>query len=159
MRKHFVLLLVLVLCIGLLSGCSAKETTAPHTHEDLTIRLPLDYLDLSEKPYATEYNFLYGLDPITVCGLRDEKVLFEDHDLHLTLETYGQLVLQTNGLDSNLTQTEGFWCFTYEAVGYTFVATLRETEEAFWTVQAYCPTEKYDKASDQMWEILKSVTV
>lgn len=159
MKKHFVLLLALVLCIGLLSGCSAKETTAPHTHEDLTISLPLEFLDLSGEAYAAEYNFMYGMDPIIVNGLRDEKALFQAHDLDLTLETYGQLVLMTNGVDSKLTQKDGLWLFTYEAGDYTYVVSLHETKDAFWTVQAYCLTERYFDVSAQMWEILKSVTV
>ena len=157
MRKHFVLLLALVLCITLLSGCSAKETTAPHSHQDLTLRLPLAFLDLSTREYAAQYDFLYGLDPIIVSGLRDEKSLFDGSDLDL--QTYGKLVLAVNGLDCALTETDGIRYFTYETGGYTYVVTLWETTEAFWTVQAYCPTENYSRVSDQMWEILCSITV
>ena len=159
MKKHFVLLLALVLCIGLLSGCGAKETSAPHAFEDLTIRLPLEFLDLSDASYAAGYDFVYGMEQVTVSGLRDEKVLFESHSMDLTLELYGQLVMELNGLNRELTQKDGIWHFTYEAGGYTYVVSLWETKDAFWTVQAYCPTESYGKACDQMWQILKSITV
>ena len=157
MRKHFVLLLALVLCIGLLSGCSAKETSAPHSHEDLTIRLPLEFLDLSDAAYAAQYNFMYGMEPITVSGLRDAKTMFSGFDLNL--QQYALLVLELNGLDCSLSQTDGIWNFTYEADGYTYMVALYETREAFWTVQAYCPTDSFSQVSSQMWEILKSVTV
>ena len=156
MRKHFVLLLALVLCITLLSGCGAKETSAPHKYEDLTIRLPLEFLDLSGEAYAAEYDFLWGSEFMTVSGLRDEKSLFEAYNLNI--EGYGMLVMVLNDLDCTLTQTDGIWNFSYESDGYTYLVTLRETEKAFWTVQAYCPTEEYSQVQDQMWEILRSVT-
>ena len=156
MRKHFVLLLVLVLCITLLSGCGAKERSAPHVYEDLTIRLPITFLDLSDTTYGAEYDFLWGMEPITVSGLRDDKSLFEAYNLNL--EGYGMLVMVVNGLECTLSQTDGIWNFSYEADGYTYLVTLRETEKAFWTVQAYCPTEDYPQEKDQMWEILRSVT-
>ena len=153
MRKHFVLLLALVLCIGLLSGCSAKQTS--YSHQELTIRLPETYLDLSQESYAKDWDFLYGLAPVTVSGLRDEKTRFEAFDLDL--ESYGKLMLEVNGVDSAITEEKGIPTFTYEAGGYTYVVTLWETEDAYWTVQAYCPTEDFASAKDQMWEILTSV--
>ena len=157
MKRYFVLLLALVLCITLVSGCSAKETTAPHVHQDLTIRLPLAFLDLSDRDYAAQYDFLYGLDSVIVSGLRDEKSLFDGSDLDL--QTYGKLVLAVNELDCALTETDGICYFAYEAGDYTYVVTLWETGEAFWTVQAYCPTQEYSQVSGQMWEILRSVSV
>ena len=157
MRKHFVLLLALLLCITLLSGCSAKETTAPHSFGDLTLRLPVEFLDLSDASYAAEYDFLFGMDPVIISGLRDEKALLASFDLDI--QRYGQLVIEINGLSCDLTQKDGIWNFTYEAEGYTYVVTLQETKDAFWTVQAYCPTESYPQVNSQMWEILKSVTV
>jgi cobyrinic acid a,c-diamide synthase len=49
--------------------------------------------------------------------------------------------------------------FTYEANGYTYLVTLLETESAYWTVQAYCPTTDFEAAKDQMWEILTSIKI
>lgn len=157
MRKHFVLLLALVLCIGLVSGCSAKETTAAYVHQDLTLHLPPAYLDLSDQDYADQYDFFYGLDSVIISGLRDEKSLFDG--FNVDLQVYADLVLTVNELDCELTQADGIRYFTYEAGSYTYVVTLWETGDAFWTVQAYCPTEDYSRVSDQMWEILRSVTV
>ena len=159
MRKHFVLLLALVLCITLLSGCGAKETTAPHTYEDLTIRLPIEFLDLSQASYAAEYDFMWGLDPVIVSGLRDEKARFETAGLDLSLEDYGTLILQSNGVSSSLYHTEELLHATYEKSEYIYVVTFWETKNAFWTVQAYCPQEDYQQVIPQIQEILSSVSV
>ena len=72
MKKVLLLLLIVSLC---LSGCSVKETTAPHTHEDLTIRIPTDYIDLSGEEYAQDLTFIYGLAPVTVSGLDRKSVV------------------------------------------------------------------------------------
>ena len=159
MKIHFVLLLALVLCIGLLSGCGAKETTASHTHEDLSIAIPLDFIDLSDRSYANGLSFLYGLDPIAVNGLREEKAHMIEHGYDLNLEGYANLILLSNKISSKLTKKDGIWTFSYDTDGYTYVVTLWETHDAFWTVQAYCPTQEYSQVSDQMWQILSSVKV
>ena len=154
MKKVLLLLLIVSLC---LSGCSAKETTAPHTHEDLTIRIPTDYIDLSGEEYAQDLTFIYGLAPVTVSGLRDDKSMFTE--FNLDLNGYGQLILEINNLSSQLTEQDGIPTFTYEANRYTYLVTLWETEDAYWTVQAFCPTADYEAAKDQMWEILASIKI
>ena len=159
MRKLFVLLLALVLCITPLSGCSAKDATVSHTHTDLTICLPSTFLDLSEETFARDYDFLYGLDPITVSGLRDEKARFVAYAPDLDLENYGMLVLQANGVSSSLYHTDNMLHATYEADGYIYVVTFWETKDAFWTVQAFCPKEDYQQVSAQIQQILCSVSV
>ena len=56
-------------------------------------------------------------------------------------------------------EKEGIRTFSYESGEFTYVVTLWETEEAFWTVQAYCPTADYGDVKGDIWEILSSVTV
>ena len=159
MRKHFVLLLALVLCIGLLSGCGAKETSAPHAFQDLTIRIPADYIDLSEEVFADGLDFVFGKEPIAISGLRDAKETFATYGLELDLQQYGQLLMESNQVRCQLAQTDGIWNFSYTSGDFTYVVTLWETDDAFWTVQAYCPTADYHKNHDQMWKILTSVSV
>ena len=154
MKRVLLLLLIVSLC---LSGCSAKENTAPHSHEDLTIRIPADYIDLSGEEYAQDLTFIYGLAPVTVSGLRDDKSMFTE--FNLDLNGYGQLILDLNNISSQLTEKDGIPTFTYEANGYTYLVTLWETESAYWTVQAYCPTTDFEAAKDQMWEILTSIKI
>ena len=152
MKKPFALLLALVLCIGLISGCGAKKLS--HSHDGLILRLPEDYLDLSDETYAQEWDFMYGLAPITLSGLQDEKSLFDTD-----LQGYGQLILKSNDLSSTLTEKDGIPTFTYESGSYTYVVTLWETKDAYWTVQAYCPTADFQEVKDSMWDILADIKV
>ena len=156
MKKLLLLLLVFSLCLG---GCGLNEGTVTYTYEDLTIRIPEGYLELSGEDYAEDLTFLFGRDPVAVNGLREEKATFEAHGLKLDLKSYGALLLQSNNVLGTLQKKNGIYTFSYEAGDLTYVATLYETDTAFWTVQAYCPTAKYNKLKNALWDILSSVTV
>lgn len=156
MKKWIALFLVVSLC---LTACGDKLTLDPRTHGDLTIGIPEDFIDLSQEDFAAGLDFIYGLDPMAVNGLREEKAVLAAYGLDLDLQRYGELVIKGNNVESALSQRDGILTFTYEANGYTYLVTLWETEAAFWTVQAYCPTADYARVQDQMWQILSSVTV
>lgn len=156
MKKAAVLLLVL--CLGI-AGCGKESALVPRTHGDLTIGIPGDYLDLSEESFAEGLDFIYGLDPIAVNGLREPKETFTAYGLELDLERYGDLLLKSNQVDAGLSRQEELLYFTYTANGYTYLVTLWETDTAFWTVQAYCPADHFRRAEDTMWRILRSVTI
>jgi hypothetical protein len=156
MKKVLLLLLIVSLC---LSGCSAKENTAPHSHEDLTIRIPTDYIDLSGETFEEDLDFVFGKEPVVINGMRDAKETFAAYGLELDLQTYGELLMEVNQVSSQLTQKDGIWNFSYTSGDFTYVVTLWETESAFWTVQAYCPAGEYSKVQKDIWNILSSVTV
>ena len=156
MRKLFALLLVLSLC---LTGCGSKVETAAHSYEDLTIHLPTNYIELTGEDFAEGLDFIFGCDPIAVNGLREEKATFQAYGLEVDLERYGKLLIAANNVSSQLIQTDGIWNFSYASGDMTYVVTLWETEDAYWTVQGYCPTESYHKVKKDIWNILSSVTV
>ena len=156
MKKLFLLLLVVSLC---LAGCAGKETAASHTYEDLTIQMPTDYIDLTHEDFASGLTFLFGKDPIAINGLREEKATFESYGLSLQLEDYGKLLMISNNITTTLAEKDGIPTFSYESSGMTYVVTLYETDAAFWTVQAYCPTADYSNLQNDIWEILSCVTV
>ena len=156
MKKILLLLLVLSLC---LCGCGAKEATLSHTYEDLTIHIPTDFTDLTGEEFAAGLNFVFGRDPIAINGLPEEKATFEAYGLQLTLEDYGKFLMLSNNITSELAKKDGIYTFNYESSDMTYVVTLHETDTAFWTVQAYCPTADYSKVKTAMWDILSSVTV
>ena len=156
MKKLFVLLLVLSL---FLTGCSTKEASVSHSIEDLTIRIPAGYIDLTGEDFAADLSFVFGKDPIALNGLREEKATFEAYGLDLDVQSYGKFVILANNVSATLEQKDGIYTFSYESGGFTYIVTVWETETAFWTVQAYCPNENYGKAKDEMWHILRSVKV
>ena len=156
MKKLILLLLLLSLC---LSGCGHESAAPSYAFDDLSIQIPEDYINLSDEEFAEGLSFIFGHDPIAVNGLREEKAVFAAYGLELDLQTYGNLLAKSNNVSTALTQKDGIWTFSYESGDYTYVVTLWETEEAFWTVQAYCPTADYSKVKGAMWDILSSVTV
>ena len=156
MRKALLLLLILSLC---LTGCGAKETTAPHSYEDLTIRIPTDYIDLSGEAFAQDLTFVFGKDPIALNGHREEKALFAAYGLNLDLQKYADLLMKSNNVSSNLEEKDGICYFSYTSGDFTYVVSIWETDSAFWTVQAYCPAQEYNKVQKDIWNILSSVTV
>ena len=156
MRKLVLLLLVCALC---LSACGAETATAVHTYEDLSISIPVDYVDLTGEEFAANLDFVFGLDPIAINGLREEKATFEAYGLEVDLARYGSLLIAANNLSRQLSEKDGIPTFSYTSGDMTYVVTLWETEDAFWTVQGYCPTENYAKVKNEMWKILSSVTV
>ena len=163
MKRTLCVFLAVCLCLVLCACGKEDTTTTAHTYEDLTIRLPADFIDLSDEAYAAGLAFLHGLDPLAVNGLREEKALFASYGLELDLERYAKLVVLSNNLTVQPEKKDGILTFSYEAVtdgvSYTYVVTLRETADAFWTVQAYCPTADYSDVKDEIWDILSSVTV
>ena len=156
MKKLIAIFLLLSL---LLTGCGQKAAVQSHTFDDLTIRIPEDYINLSGEEYAGQLDFIFGLDPIAVNGIREEKATFEAYGLEMDLPSYGKFLMMSNNVSGELEEKDGIHTFTYASGDYTYVVTLHETAEAFWTVQAYCPTEDYSKAKSDMWSILSSVTV
>lgn len=156
MRKVLVLLLIFSLC---LTGCGKKATDEPYVFDDLSIQVPADYINLSDEDFAEDLSFVFGLDPIAVNGLREEKATFEAYGLKLDLQSYGSFVILANNVSATLEQKDGIYTFSYVSGDFTYVVTVWETETAFWTVQAYCPNEDYGSVKGEMWEILSSVTV
>lgn len=159
MKKSAVFLLALVLLFTTLAGCGNRKSTATYTHDDLTITLPANFIDMSDEDFAAELSFIYGLDPIAVNGLRESKSTFTAYGLEVDLERYGQLLISSNNVQAKLEHKDDVLFFTYASNGFSYVVTLWETEEAFWMVQAYCPTENYNKVKNDIWKILSSVTV
>lgn len=159
MKKLGILLLVLALLCASFTGCDKDKSTATYTVDDLSITLPADFIDLSGEAFASELAFVYGLDPIAVNGLRETKSTFTAYGLDIDLERYGQLLISSNNVNAKLEQRDDILYFTYASDNFTYVVTLWETEEAFWMVQAYCPTEEYNSIKADIWDILESVTV
>ena len=156
MRK--LLPLLLILCLSL-SACGHEAAAPSYRFDDLTIQIPEDYIDLSGEEYAEGLDFVFGLDPIAVNGLREEKAAFKAYGLELDLQTYGKFLLMSNNVSVEPEEKDGILTFTYESGDFTYMVTLHETEKAFWTVQAYCATEDFHKVEADMWQILSSVTV
>ena len=76
------ILLLLILCLTF-TGCAAEPADPVHTFDDLSIQIPTGYINLSSEEFAADLNFVFGLDPIAVNGLREEKATFDAYGLNL----------------------------------------------------------------------------
>lgn len=159
MKRIGTLFVLALLLASLLAGCIKESSTATYTVEDLTITLPADFIDLSDEEFASELAFVYGLDPIAVNGLRETKTTFAAYGLDIDLERYGQLLISSNNVQAKLEWQDDIPYFTHTSDEFTYVVTLWETDNAFWVVQAYCPTTEYNRVKADIWKILASVTV
>ena len=156
MKKLIAIFLLLSL---LLTACGHEAADPSYNFNDLSIQIPADFVNLSGEEFAEGLDFVFGLDPIAVNGIREEKAAFEAYGLELDLPSYGKFLMMSNNVSGELKEKDGIQTFSYESGDFTYVVTLYETEEAFWTVQAYCATEDFPKAEKDMWKILSSVTV
>ena len=158
MKKRTAILLLLCLILSL-AACGHEAAAPSYAFDDLSIQIPEDYINLSDEEFAAGLDFLFGLDPIAVNGLREEKATFEAYGLQIDLQTYGKYLMKANNVSGELEEKDGILSFSYESGDFTYVVTLHESQNAFWTVQAYCPTEDFPKSEEKMWQILSSVTV
>jgi len=162
MKRLLALLLALTVCVGTVSGCGGQETLTTHAHEDLTITLPAEAMDLSADPRFADYDFLFACGLVTISGIREERALLRQQGVDPTLQEYTDLLIRAHGLDCQMLLSDGITYFNYEAGDpqlFTYVVTVWETEEAYWTVQAYCRSEDYAAVRDAMWQYLRSITV
>ena len=156
MRKLIAMLLLLCL---VLTGCGKDVSTWTFTADDLSIEIPEDFIAINGEGFAEDMDFIFGLDPIAINGMRQEKAIFEAYGLNWDLESFGKFVMNANNVSASLEQKDNICFFTYTSNGFSYVVTLWETAEAFWIVQGYCPTEDYNTVKNDIWEILSSVTV
>ena len=165
MRKSLAVLPAFLLIFSLLTGCGSTEESSTFTYGDLSITLPADFSDLSQKSYGSGYTFLFGSSEMTILGIKEEKSeLFKDIP-DMTLAQYGRLLIQLNGYDCDLTQRDGRYTFSYTADlpgqegEYAYTAVLYETGDAFWVLQCYCPGETVSQNRERIWDLLCAVKI
>lgn len=160
MKKVVSIVVVFVMLLGLLCGCASEQQ---FTKEGLTITLNSTFKDESTSSYAEGKAFFYTSRSCAVMGIRDDRAQLETLLGELTLEEYGNLIIELNDLDGTMSQRDGLWTFTYTAsvdnADYTYLSAVYEAADSFWTVQVYCGTDNYGKLADTMFGYLKTVTV
>lgn len=158
MKHPAKLLLCLVLCLALLSGCKKGDT---FVCEDLTLQLPEGYLDLQENAGNLDADFLLGRDKVVIKGIAEDKTPLQEAS-SMTLQDYGALLLETNDLDCTLEQAGNHYRFTYKAMvdgaSYTYTGIVWEGYVHYWAVQVYCPTEVFAGKQQEIQQILDSVS-
>ena len=153
MKRLFALALAALL---LLTGCNSPSATKDFASAGLTLTLPNVFADISGEQYGTGATFLYGYGDRFILGVKEDKATICQHYPDISLLEFGTVVIQAHKLSCKLTQKDGFYCFRYTADGISYLAVVLESSDAFWTVQAYCPEEKFPELEDSFWSYLKT---
>lgn len=126
--------------------------------EGMTITLTNDFIS-SE---ADGYTLCYDSEKVAVLALREEFALQEGAEDY-TLVEYGELVIQTNKLETALEVQNGIHCFEYEHAAskketYHYLVTLFKTDDAFWMVQFITLTENTEDLRPSFLEWAGSIS-
>ena len=161
MKRFLRVAVPILLFISIFCGCS--DDTRTFQKGDLSIKLPSYFEDRSNESYAKSYDFLYTYGGTGFLGICEKRSDFPSGYEKMDLEAYGKFVIYGNNLSCELTKRDGVYTFTYEKDApegkLTYIAIVLETEDAFWTVQAYCLSKFYLENASLMWECLKSAKV
>lgn len=146
---------VVGLLIGLNAGKPAEKT---FTKGDFTITLTEEFTQIEADNVYTSFE----TSSVFIWTLREDKQLFEDAE-DLTLEQYGKLVMQSNGLDVPLSREHGrcFFEFTQQTQGQDvyYMAVCNEGEDAFWVTFFTTPVENKEVYQDSFIQWAKSIKV
>ena len=112
---------------------------------------------------SDEAAFVYGYENIVVMATWEDAATLEAYVPGLDALQYAQLFVQTNQLDSDVTEQDGIPVFTYTVTGedtsLTYLCGVFQSEARFWVVQVYCPASQFAECQEQMHAILSSVTI
>ncbi len=152
------LILSIIACL-LLTACSGGKTTI-FTCEGLTVEVPKNYRQITGEE-AQAYTFALANSKTSMMGLREEKALFEAYGLNLTLDEYAMLVQTANEKEMNIStyNDQIMMNFTSMVDGetYEYLASVYESEDAFWLIQCGCLSSNYEKYRGDFFSQLLSV--
>ena len=159
MKKITVLALSLVLLLSA-AGCSrssfnnAKDKT--FSKDSISIVLTTAFAEKEQDIYTAVYDSVRA----AVYIQKEEFELAEGFS-DLSLQEYAQLVIDNNGIDSEISGIDGLTYFVYEResegkTGKTR-ACVYKSDDAFWLIHFACDIKDYDGLSESITKWAKSV--
>lgn len=152
-----ILVLIVAVVIGLFVGLYGPlrvnvSTVEPEefSAEGMAITLTNQFDEVSYQGFTQ----CYESKTVAVFTLKEDFTLMDGLEDY-TLEDYGLLVVQSNGMDSSVLRTEkGILYFDYTTQGgdgqdYYYMATLHKGSDAFWLIQFATPASNESKYRDQ----------
>ena len=157
MKRIVALVLVTLL---LISVCACEDSGAKtFTQDEFSITLSEDYGMVPHVSYFVSYE---TADKKAVLVTKDRKFIVEDiaGKTNLSLLEYANLVIETNRKGNDPNETDGVIWYTYtDNAGFTYLATVHKSQEAFWLVQFVCETTEFDDLKDTFFTYAKSVSI
>jgi len=159
-RKGIIIFLVCIaigVVIGLLPSILSKPEAKTFTSDGMTITLTDEFA----KEYFDGYTVCYTSKKAVVIALREGFYEYGGDASRYTLNEYGNLVLETNNLDSELKTSDGLTYFEYsrmsDGVKYAYFAVVYKADDAFWLVQFSTTQKNMDKLKPTFIEWANSV--
>ena len=150
--------IVLGLAIGLFLAEGSLNTASPKTFtkEDFQITLTDAFETTQEEGFFASY----GSKTVMVLAVRDGKEYFGD----ISLEEYGEFVLQANGRTGvHTNREESYIWFEYTGTPgeqeFYYLAVCCESEDAFWVVNFVTPASNREKYKDMLFGWAETIKV
>lgn len=156
--KRIIALSILAVLLFSFCACEASNEKT-FVQDEFSITLTEDYGLVPHISYFVSYE---TADKKAVLVSKNSKEIVEDvaNKTNLSLMEYANLVIETNQKGENLAEQDGLVYYTYtDTVGYTYFATVHESNEAFWLVQFVCESTKYNDMKEQFLTFAQSVVI
>lgn len=138
---------------AVIPGLTSPEIPKPQKLE-IQLNLPEEFYAYTGMDVANGYDLLYSNGKMGIGAIRIPMQTV------YTLEEYA--VQDAEYYRTELTEKDGFWMLTYEDLEWnephTMVNVYYETEQNFWIVQSYCPSEDYALYETEIWQYLTGAT-
>lgn len=159
--KILSLCLAFVVVAACFAGCGSPKEKS-FSKEGLTITLTDEF---EEKALVDALTASYMSDYCLVTTLKEDFSLFSEAGLSTDISDreYLDMVIQSNSIDREREETDGFYTVTFEKEiqkqDITYLAVALKGSDAFWLVQFACPTDTFEDLRPQFIKWAKTVTV
>ena len=166
--KKGVIVLVVAMIVGFTIGflsTSGLLNSIPEPKQFSVEEMQITLTDEFTNIPMGDFNACFGTEDVAVLVLKEEFELMEGLKDY-SLEEYGELVIQANGLEgiAELNETDGIMYYEYEAEipdeneVYYYYSTIFKSEDGFWNIQFAVLTEDTDYYLPYFIEWAKTIT-
>ena len=167
-KKKGALITVAAILVGFIIGfaisfgseCSPRDKKFSVDGMTITLNSNFEKVDVDKEH---KYDASYGSEEVAVLVLKEEFSLVEGFEDY-TLEEYAELLVEANGLSSDVKIKDGMTFFDYQKKSskdqkiYRYRAYVYKSDDAFWMIQFAIETKNYDDYADSIDEWARSVS-
>ena len=162
MKRLFSHLIIYTVCLLLVLSLSAcKNTEITYTVEEMQITRTEDFVEVP----TTRRGSSFEKKDMAIKIIRESRSVVEDAAGHsdVSLETYADLILESNRLTLPITREKSCLSYQYTALdevvnkNYTYYVTLHKSDDAFWLVQFIAAEDSFEDKRNEINTYLDSI--
>ena len=162
-RKVSTLIILCVIACLALTACAEESGTFTYTCEDLTLEIPSSCTEISTEA-AQNFAFAFSDSKISIMGMREEKSSLPE-GADMTPEEYAEQIKIPEDSELTVTNDNGLILMEFDnkvkglirKKTFKYMASVYETEDAFWLIQCACLEKEYETSRDVFLSLLTSV--